>query len=97
MKKLGPREAQLRALREAQFEERQRQARKPATVSTPETPHRETETARSLINETPLINAPLLTANARWQSTWRKTHPDLNRKRAREGMQKLRARRKAAA
>jgi hypothetical protein len=98
--KLGPVEAQLRAMREAQFAERQRQVRKPAAVSRPETPRSETETAQPVINAVinPGERALLTATNARRQSKWRTAHIDLNRQRAREGMRRLRAeRRKAAA
>jgi hypothetical protein len=80
--------AQLRALRETQFEERQaRVTPKPK--------------AALLTEAKPLLTAPITAiakkperrgkTNAERQVKWRETNTDLNRKRAREGMRKKRA------
>lgn len=92
---LGPREAQLRALRERNHAERQaRAAPVLITASRPSHSAPVINAAASVINRAANVS-PAVKPNAQRQAEWRAAHPETARQRARDGMHKRRAAAKA--
>jgi hypothetical protein len=81
MATIGPREAQLRAMRERQAAEREKRAKaSPALINT----------LQSDVNKI-AAKPSRRTRNAADQAKWREANPDTNRERARTGMRKKRS------
>jgi hypothetical protein len=109
MGKLGPVETQQRALREAQFEERQRQRKvqeapnRPAENSARPTMASSADVAASLVTNSvtnAITNSPNIAAAAKSKARilrWRAKNPDHYRSYMRDLMRKIRAERRKAA
>jgi hypothetical protein len=97
MSKLGPREAQLRAMREAHFEERQ-QRRQPAKfVAPPETVSNASYApVTDVTNKRNVTNRPAAPSDKARVARWRAANPERYRTYMRELMRKLRAETKEA-
>lgn len=81
---LGPREAQLRAMRERRFAAMQASQRETVNKASPVN-----KTVQAIQSEVDQIASHK--GNAAHQTKWRAANTELNRQRAREGMRKRRA------